>query len=154
MRARAALVLILLAVCAAAAGCGGGGSQERNDYVAALNRAQKGLAERFKALQQRITPTSTPAQDARTLTAYEGAVQATVRNLRAVEPPPGFAALHRRFVDQVGAYGSALRVARGDLRADDPRAVLAAQARLRAAIARAGERLNATIRAINSKLKG
>jgi hypothetical protein len=151
MRARAALVLLLLLVLAAA-GCGGG-TGEQNDYVKALNRAQTGLAKRFQTLQARITPTSTPAQDAKTLQAYEGAVTATVRDLRAVDPPTGFADLHRRFVDEVADYGSALRSARGRLRSDDPQAVLAAQGRLRAQIAKAGERLNATIRAINTKIK-
>jgi hypothetical protein len=153
MRARATLVvLLLLTVALAAAGCGGGNGG-RDDYVKALNRAQTGLATRFQTLQARITPTSTPAQDAKTLQAYEGAVTATVRDLRAVDPPSGFAALHRRFVDEVSEYGSALRSARGRLRSDDPQAVLAAQGRLRAQIAAAGDRLNATIQAINTKIK-
>ena len=154
MRPRAALVLsLLVALAALAAGCGGG-SQERNDYVKALNNAQTGLAERFQALQTRITPTSTPAQDAKTLRSYEGAVGETVRGLRTVQPPSGFDELHRRFVGEVADYGIALRAARSRLRGDDPQARLAAQGRLRTAIARAGERLNATIRAINTKIKG
>jgi hypothetical protein len=150
MRARAAIVLCLLA---ALAGCGGG-SRDRSDYVKALNKAQTGLAERFQALQKRITPTSTPAQDTRTLRGYEGAVRTTVADLRAVEPPSGFGVLHRRFVGEVAEYGTALQDARGRLRGNDPQATLAAQGRLRTAIAQTGERLNATIRAINDKIKG
>jgi hypothetical protein len=153
MRARA-VILVLVMAAAVAAGCGGGGSQENNDYVKALNTAQTGLAKRFEALQARITPTSTPAQDARTLRAYEGAVSDTVRDLHAVDPPDGLAGLHRRFVGQVADYGDALRTARASLRSDDPQAILAAQGRLRTAIAQAGTRLNATIRAINEKIKG
>ena len=152
MRARAAILLTILAT-AAAAGCGGD-SQQRNDYVKALNKAQSGLAQRFQALQSRITPTSTPGQDERTLRAYEGAVRTTVADLEAVEPPSGFDALHRRFVGQVAGYGSALEAARAGLRSDDPQKILAAQGQLRAAIARAGTRLNATIQAINDKIKG
>lgn len=151
MRVRAALVLIVL-LALATAGCGGADGA-RNDYVKALNRAQKGLAERFQTLQARVTPTSTPAQDAKTLQAYEGAVTDTVRDLRAVDPPSGFAALHRRFVAEVADYGTALRTARSRLRSDDPRAVLAARGRMRAQVAEAGDRLNATIRAINTKIK-
>jgi hypothetical protein len=149
---RAVLVLTLLAAIAIA-GCGGA-DKERGDYVKALNRAQTALAHRFTSLQRRITPTSTPKQDQRTLVAYESAVRAAVADLRAVQPPAGFAELHRRFVGQVAGYGTALRAARGELRSDDPRRVLAAQSRLRAAIERTGVRLNATIRAINAKLKG
>jgi hypothetical protein len=150
----AALVLSLLGAMAVLAGCGGGGSQVRSDYVKALNNAQNGLARRFKTLQTQITPTSTPAQDTRTLRAYEGAVRTTVADLRAVVPPSGFGDLHGRFVGEVAEYGTALRAARSGLRGDDPQAILAAQGRLRSAIARAGERLNATIRAINDKIKG
>jgi hypothetical protein len=151
MRARAALALTLL-LALAAVGCGAGNG-ERNDYVKALNTAQTGLAQRFESLQTRITPTSTPAQDAKTLQAYEAAVRSTVHGLRGVDPPDGFDDLHRRFVDQVAQYGVALRQARGQLRSDDPQAILAAQGRLRSAIGRVGERLNATIRAINTKIK-
>jgi hypothetical protein len=153
MRLRAAIVLFLLGALAVLAGCGGR-SQERSDYVKALNNAQNGLAQRFQSLQTQITPTSTPAQDARTLQAYEGAVRTTVADLRAVDPPAGFGDLHSRFVGEVAEYGTALRTARGRLRGDDPQAILAAQGRLRSVIAQAGERLNATIRAINDKLKG
>jgi hypothetical protein len=152
MRARAgALLALILAV--AAAGCGGG-DDRRDDYVTALNTAQTGLAKRFTALQARITPTSSAKQDEKTLLAYEAAVRTTVRDLRAIDPPEGFDGLHRRFVGEVADYGGALRTARGELDGDDPRAILAAQGRLRTAVAQTGRRLNATIQAINDKLKG
>ncbi|HMJ34643.1 MAG TPA: hypothetical protein VK501_12055 [Baekduia sp.] len=151
MRARAALLLALLLV-TAAAGCGS--KQDNGDYVKALNHAQTGLAERFRALQSRITPTSSAKQDQKTLTAYEGAVRTAVADLKAVDPPSGFAALHGRFIAQVAGYGTALRTARGQLGGDDPQAILAAQGRLRTAVARTGTQLDATIQAINQKLKG
>jgi hypothetical protein len=151
---RAAALIAVLAL--AAAGCGGGTGDDagKKDYVAALNRAQTGLAQRFEALQRRVTPTSTPVQDQRTLSAYEAAVRDTVRDLEQVQPPEGLAALHRRFVGQVAGYGTALQAARAQLRSRDPQAVLAAQSRLRTAIERTGVRLNATIKAINDKLQG
>jgi hypothetical protein len=151
MRARAALLLALL-LAAAAAGCGS--TSDNGDYVKALNRAQSGLAQRFTALQARITPTSSAKQDEKTLSAYEAAVRTAVADLRAVDPPSGFDALHRRFIGQVAGYGTALRTARDEIRGDDPQAILAAQGRLRSAVSRTGTALNATIRAINQKLKG
>jgi hypothetical protein len=151
MRARA--IVLLAVLLAAAAGCGSG-AKGHDEYVQALNHAQTGLGRRFSALQARITPTSSAKQDERTLRAYEGAVRTAVADLRAVHPPDGFAALHQRFIAQVADYGTALRTARGELRGDDPQAILAAQGRLRAAVATTGTRLNATIRAINQKLKG
>jgi hypothetical protein len=155
MRRRAAVLLAVLAVAAvAAAGCGGSGDDGRAGYVSALNRAQTGLAKRFTQLQSRVTPTSTAAQDRRTLRAYEAAVGTTVRDLRAIDPPAGFDALHRRFIGQVAGYGTALRRARAQLQGDDPRAILAAQGRLKASVAGTGRALNATIKAINEKLQG
>jgi hypothetical protein len=151
MRARAAVLLALL-LAVAAAGCGA--DKSRDSYVKALNKAQTGLAQRFTALQSRITPTSSAKQDEKTLLAYEAAVGTTVSDLRAIQPPSGFDGLHRRFVGQVADYGTALRKARGELEGDDPRAILAAQGRLRSAVAQTGKRLNATIQAINQKLKG
>jgi hypothetical protein len=134
------------------AGCGGG--EDRDAYVKALNKAQTGLAQRFSQLQSRVTPTSNAEQDAKTLRAYEAAVGATVRDLGGVNPPDGLAGLHRRFVEEVAAYGSALRKARSELKGDDPRAILAAQGRLRSAVTATGRRLDATIQAINQKLQG
>jgi hypothetical protein len=151
MRARAALLLALV-LATVAAGCGS--QQDNGDYVKALNRAQTGLGQRFSALQAGITPTSSAQQDEKTLSAYEAAVRKAVADLRAVDPPSGFDALHRRFIDQVADYGTALRTARGELGGDDPQAILAAQGRLRSAVTRTGTQLNATIRAINQKLKG
>jgi hypothetical protein len=137
----------------AAAGCGGD-NKDRDTYVKALNKAQTGLAQRFAKLQSQVTPTSSAAQDSKTLRAYEAAVGTTVSDLRAVNPPDGLAALHRRFIDEVAAYGSALRKARSELKGEDPRAILAAQGRLRSAVTATGRQLDATIQAINQKLQG
>ena len=74
MRARAGVLLALI-LAVVAAGCGG--DEDRDAYVKALNNAQTGLAQRFTALQSRITPTSNAAQDIKTLRAYEAAVGTT-----------------------------------------------------------------------------
>jgi hypothetical protein len=154
MRARAVAVLLALVLAALAVAACGGSNGDRDGYVKALNKAQAGLAQRFTRLQARITPTSTAAQDVRTLQAYEAAVGTTVRDLRAIDPPAGFDALHRRFIGEVGDYGAALRSARAQLKGDDPRAILAAQGRLKDDVAATGRRLNATIAQINQKLQG
>jgi hypothetical protein len=151
MRARAGVLLALI-LAVVVAGCGG--NEDRDAYVKALNKAQAGLTQRFTTLQSRVTPTSNAAQDSKTLRAYEAAVGVTVSDLRAVDPPDGLGPLHRRFVAQITAYGTALRKARAELNRDDPRAILAAQGRLRSAVTAAGRRLDATIQAINQKLKG
>lgn len=153
MRRRALTLLAVLAAAASAAACGGT-DHSRADYAKALNAAQADLAQRFTALQRRITATSTPAQQQATLLAYEAAVRTTLQRLRAVDPPEGFDGLHRRLVGEVGEYGTALRQARTQVRRGQAQETLAAQGRLRTAITRTGERLDATIRAINDKLAG
>jgi hypothetical protein len=158
MLVRAAVLLAVLGTLAAAAtGCGSdgdGATNARAGYVQALNGAQSGLARKFTTLGQRISPTSSAKQDQATLTAYEGVVDSTVRQLRAIDPPSGLETLHRRFVAQLAGYGTAVRTARRRIASDDPRAILAAQGRLQASLQQTGQRLNATIEAINKTLKG
>jgi uncharacterized lipoprotein len=152
MRARAAALIAPTLAAAAVAGCGVDSTND--EYVQQLNQAQTGLAKRFTQLQARITATSTAAQDRRTLQQYEAAVATTVTDLRKIDPPQGFDRLHREFVGEVSEYGAALRGARAQLDGDDPRAILAAQGRLRTAVAATGRKIDATISAINRKLKG
>lgn len=150
----AALLAVVLTLVGCGSSGGGSASTEKADYVKALNAAQSGLASKFTKLGQKITPTSSAKQDQATLGAYEGVVDTTVRQLRAIDPPTGLAALHRRFVAQLSAYGSAVRTARSRISGSDPRAILAAQGTLQASLQKTGRRLNATIEAINKTLKG
>jgi hypothetical protein len=151
MLARAVAVLVLV-LALAAAGCGSDGA--RGDYASTLNEAQTQLQQRFAQIGKRITPTSTPTQDQRSLAAYEHVVNSAVADLRGVHPPDGLDVLHRRFVTELAGYGTAVRTARQRLSGDDPRAVLAARSALSASLTRSGERLDATIEAINKKIKG
>ncbi|MBI5107004.1 MAG: hypothetical protein HZB46_18820 [Solirubrobacterales bacterium] len=152
IRARALLAaLAALALALPLAACGD--SEQKNDYVAAVNRAQNDLAKRFNELQTRITPTSTPAQDRKTLTGYETAVRRAVTDLKAVDPPKGLDDLHRRFIGDIADYGTEVRRARERLSSGSPRDAIAAQQRLVAAVNRISTRINATISAINDKLR-
>lgn len=152
MRRRAHLLATVVVALALALGACGG-NDEKDSYVDAVNRAQNDLARRFDRLQTRITPTSTPAQDRRTLSAYEAAVRSAVTELRTVDPPDGLDALHRRFIGDIAAYGSEVRKARERLARGTPRDALVAQQRLVAAVGRISTRINRTIAAINDKLQ-
>jgi hypothetical protein len=148
MPARAAAIALVLAL--AAAGCGSS-SDGHADYAKALNQAQTGLQRRFAQLGDKVTPTSTPVQDRRTLAAYQTAVSATVHDLRQIEPPSGFEALHRQFVGEVSDFGTALRQARVRIAAGN---ALQARTTVKAAADQTGRRVDATIEAINKKLEG
>ena len=151
-RALSVLAALLLVPAVAAAGCGGN-SQERGDYVKAVNDAQNRLAKRFSTLQSQIKATSTPQEDQRTLTGYETAVREAVTSLNGVNPPNGFDGLHKRFVGEIADYGTEVRRARSSLDSTKPERVIAAQRRLVTAVGQISARINATIAAINRKLK-
>jgi hypothetical protein len=156
MRARAAILLALIAAVAALVGCGSGGagSGAGDDYATALNQAQNGLLQRVTRINERITPTSTPAQDRATLKVYESAVDTAVRQLRGIDPPSGLEDLHQQFVGEVAEYGTVVRQARERLSSGTVKSGLAVRSTLPAALERIARKLNATIKAINAKLQG
>jgi hypothetical protein len=151
MRVRAGILALIVA--AALAGCGGADGGD-DDYVTALNQAQNGLLKRVTQLNERITATSTPTQDRATLKAYESAVGTAVRDLRAIDPPEGFDGLHQQFVGEVAEYGSVVRRARTQLGHGGATSSLAVRSTLPASLERIAQKLNATIKAINTKLQG
>ncbi len=152
MRARAGTLLAVI-VAAALAGCGGGDGAD-GDYATALNRAQDTLLKRVTQLNERITATSTPAQDRATLQVYATAVDTAVRDLRAIDPPDDLSRLHQQFVGQVAEYGTVVRQARDRLSSGSVKSGLAVRSTLPAALQRIAQQLNATIEAINVKLRG
>src|SRR3954471_24721155 len=154
MRRPAVLLALVLAL--AAAGCGGGGSASSagDADVKEVNAAQAGLAKRFDSLQGAAAATSTPAQDRRTLRAYEDAVTAAVTRLRAADPPSDVKPLHQEFVGEIAAYGTEVRHAREALGAGTPERALAAQRRLVTRVGRITAQINDTIDAINRRLRG
>ncbi|HET6507262.1 MAG TPA: hypothetical protein VFG42_10765 [Baekduia sp.] len=152
MRARASILLVLIAA-ALLAGCGGGDGA-KDDYVTSLNQAQDALLKRVTQLNERITATSTPAQDRATLKVYETAVDTAVRDLRAIDPPSGLDQLHQQFVREVAEYGAVVRQARDRLSNGSVKSGLAVRGTLPDALERVARELNATIKAINAKLQG
>jgi ABC-type transporter Mla subunit MlaD len=155
MRRYLSLLLAASAVAGLAA-CGGSGNdvKQANRYADNVNRAQRDFAGTLKDLSAKVTPTSTRAQDDATLKAFQGAVTRVVGRLRAVEVPPKVKDLHQRFVDQLSAYGKEVDQVRPAFNSPDPQKILAAQQRLRTAVADVSRQINATIDQINAKLKG
>ena len=150
-RAAAALVVVVLTI--AGAGCGGASSDGNTRYINAVNAAQNDFAQRFTRLSTRITATSTPKQDRRTLGQFQLAVEGVVRRLRAVRPPARVETLHRRLIAEIGGYSSQIGAARRAFASRDPQRVLAAQGRLVGAVNETGARVNRTIDQINTRLR-
>jgi hypothetical protein len=149
---RLTVVLAAAALGAAIAGCGSDAKQA-NGYVEAVNRAQADFATTFDRLSRRITSTSTPAQDQRTLDAFKAAVDRVVGNLRAVDVPPKVKDLHGDLVSELAAYGRQIDKTKAAFAEGSPKSIAAAQTDLAAAVTRVSTQINRTIAAINEKLR-
>ena len=147
------LAATAMLVAALALGACGGDTEERNAYVDEINAAQNRFAKRFDELNTRITPTSTPQEDRRTLNAYESVVRDTLAQLRGVTPPEGLEDQHRRFVAIIADYGAAVRQAREAVVDGTAQEALTAQQRLKDTVEQITRRLNDTIADINRELK-
>ncbi|HEY3020835.1 MAG TPA: hypothetical protein VGJ32_11615 [Solirubrobacteraceae bacterium] len=142
-------VLASLAVAVALAGCAAGQTGKDNAYVDAVNRAQA----RFAATVHQLSGRPGAKSSRRTLRSFDAAVGRVVGNLRAITPPDRVAALHRRLVARMDAYGRQVRRETALLRSGDAARVVAAQQRLLAATEAVGARINALIDAINRRLR-
>ena len=151
---RTVLLLLLLAAAGAPALAGCGGSDgEADRYVEQVNAAQESFADRFAAIQQRLTTTSTPAEDRRALRDFRAATDRVVADLRAVEPPDEVRDLHGRLVGAVAGYGREIDRARRMLEGGDPQQVIRARTELSGAVGNVSRQITAAIAAINERLE-
>jgi hypothetical protein len=126
---------------------------ERNAYVAAVNRAQTDFRSTFERLGSRITATSSPQEDRRTLRAFSDAVDRAVVRLRRVDPPAEVRTLHGRLISSIDAYGREIDKARTAFRSTSTARIIEAQTQLISAITAVSGRINHTIAEINRALK-
>jgi hypothetical protein len=152
MRRTVPVALVAAVVALALAGCGGD-TKASNAYVDAVNKAQNTFATSFDKLSNRITATSTPAQDQRTLDGFRQAVDRAVGDLRAIQVPDRVRPLHRRLVTEISAYGTEIDRAKAAFQSSDPQAIVKAQTRLVTAVTRVSARINQTIDQINRRLR-
>ena len=144
---------LLAVVTLIAAGCGTDTTGE-NAYVGDVQRAQSAYLARFDQSLARLTPTSTLAQDRRTLTEFAQIADRFRTTLLRVKPPPKLAAQHRALVAAVAAVRE--QFVRGGARlaggtAAD-RAVVRTQ--LSSAVDANQARFTQAIAAINAQLHG
>lgn len=149
----ARLVVSLLLVAGLLAGCGGSGVSEANRYVDAVNRAQNRFAATIDRLSTSITPTSTAAQDTRTLHDFDTALGQVIADLRAVKPPDRVRSLHARLIGEIAGFRSEVARAGAALHSRDAAEVLSAQSRLTKATTQVSGQINQTIAQINRKLR-
>lgn len=153
MRAALATILAVLLL-AGAGGCGGASHSADNRYVDAVNQAQSDFAMSFDRLASKITATSTPQQDVKTLEGFRAAVAGAVARLHAIRPPARVAGLHQQLVQALRSYEDALARAEGALANSDPQQVIAAETGLTSAVTKLSAKINSAINAINTRLRG
>jgi hypothetical protein len=149
---RLAPVLAALALGVVVAGCGSD-NKTANDYVDAVNQAQNDFAATFDRLRSRVTPTSTPEQDQKTLDGFKRAVDKVVRDLREVKAPDEVTGLHRELVAEISTYGTEIDKAKRTFAEGDSKAILKARTDFGTAVTRVNTRIQHTINAINQKLR-
>ncbi|MEN3281564.1 MAG: hypothetical protein V7607_2704 [Solirubrobacteraceae bacterium] len=149
---RLAPVLVTLVLGIVVAGCGSNTKTE-NDYVDAVNRAQNDFASTFDRLSSRITSTSTPRQDQRTLDGFKTAVDKVVGDLRSVKAPSKVQGLHRELVAEISTYGTEIDKAKRTFAEGDLKAILKARTDFGTAVTRVNRQIQRTIDAINKKLR-
>jgi hypothetical protein len=145
--------VLAVVVAVVVAGCGSSDTKKSNRYVDAVNAAQGRFTTTLDRLSGRISASTTPAQDRRTLRAFDVAVTRAVGTLKAIDPPERVGTLHRKLVGELDVYGREVRRETGVLRSNDSRALGAAQRRLLAFTNEAARRINATIDDINTRLR-
>lgn len=146
--ARVALLVAALIVSPAAAGCG----SDDNQYVQDVNAAQAKFASTLTRLQRDIRPSSSSAQDSRTLDGFQLAIRQVVAQLRAITPPDSVRDLHDQLIGEITDYGTTISAAKTKISKGSPQDILAAQADLSTAVARTAVKINLTIDQINKKL--
>jgi hypothetical protein len=150
---RSILLVAFAAVALIAAGCGGD-TEEKNEYVDQVNKAQTEFASQVTKLSTAITSTSSDTADQKVITSYETAVGGVVKDLEAITPPEDVKAEHQQLIDAMSQYGESVGGAVTDLQGGTPQDRLKAATELQKASTTAGNEINQAIEAINKKLQG
>lgn len=135
------------------AGCGDDTVKVNNAYVGAADRVVQSFNDEFQTLQAEFTAVSTPAQDLKTLTTLQQAVDKAVDQMAKVTPPDSIAALHKTLVARVRGYEAAIATAKTGFASDDPRRIASSRRQFSARLAAVGTQVMTTINTINAKLR-
>ena len=148
MRAAVAVALAFLLL---AAGCGGD-TKAKNEYVAAVNKAQADFVAVVDDSQSRLGDNADNQFTATELARIELAAATVVRELRRIKPPSNVRTLHTSLVREAQGLVAAFRKAADAYKSGEPKRILAAKVDLTNDVRKANGQLNATIQALNRKL--
>ena len=106
------IIGLALAVAALTAACG---SADKNEYVTSVNNAQASLTTSLS----KINPAGKPEQIATELDEGGTAIEATVKDFKAIEPPEDAAKAHDQIVSGLSALATTFHDAAAAARAKD-----------------------------------
>jgi hypothetical protein len=139
----------------AASGCGGSGSgtgkKEATRYTEAVNKVQTDFAASLTNAESKRTTNSKAAS--RQLEAVKTALDKAVADLKAVKPPDKVAKLHNDLVAEMTQLDKGIGDAATALSAGNAKTLQQAQSKLSSELGNLGTRVQATIAAINRKLR-
>ncbi|MBA2349923.1 MAG: hypothetical protein H0V81_16725 [Solirubrobacterales bacterium] len=153
MKFRPLALLALLLLTLASGGCGDD-TEAANAYVEQVQSAQRGFADSFRDVRQRLAPTSTLKQDRETLGEFSGAAQRFADQLGAITPPEAVRDEHGRLVAVVGEYKASIEAAEERLDGATPEERAAVRSELSSSVQDTQDSIGAAIGAINNALRG
>jgi hypothetical protein len=150
---RSVLALALAVFVAIAAGCGSD-TKAKNNYVAAVNKAQSDFVAVVDDSESRLSGNAGNAETATQLDMIRAAAAKVVVGLRAVKPPSNVRTLHSNLIREAQGLVTAFQKAADAYRSGEPSKILTAKVDLTKDVTRVNAQLNATIQALNGKLHG
>jgi hypothetical protein len=149
---RGVLAVALALSVTAAAGCGGD-TKAKNEYVTAVNKAQSDFVAIVDDSESRIGANASDQDTAKQLDGIRSAAANVVVELRGIKPPDNVRTLHTSLVREAEGLVSAFKRAADAYHSGDPSKILTAKVRLTKDIKDVNRQLNATIQALNEKLR-
>jgi hypothetical protein len=141
--------VVVLALTLAACG---GDTEAKNDYVAAVNRAQTDFVAVVDDSQSRLADNASNEDTATQLDMIRAAAAKVVTRLRGVKPPDEVRSLHNSLVREAEGLVVAFRKAATAYRSGDSSRILTAKVDLTNDVTKVNEQLNTTINELNRKL--
>jgi hypothetical protein len=135
-----------------ATGCGDD-TKAKNSYVTAVNKAQSDFVAVVDDSESRISGNATDDDTATQLDMIRAAAVKVVAELRAIDPPAEAAKLHGDLVREAQGLVAAFKTAADAYHSGKPSQILAAKVDLSKDVTRVNAQLNATIQALNQKLR-
>lgn len=145
---RLALGLVVLCL-ALVVGCGGD-TEEKNDYVKAVNKAQNDF---LANVQKMSSSAGTPDAAKQAFTDLDSATDKVISDLEAIDAPDDVKDLHQDLIASLNEFKQVLAKTGDALSSNDPQELIEAQTALATDVTEIGNKINATTNEINQKLQ-